>query len=328
MPLMRRNTTIRRSRAAGWARLAGGLALPVLVLGVVGVRAGVVPQVALQPVIVAGFALGVLALGLAAFALADIWVSGAEGAGSAVIGITYASPVLAILALVAAAALIYPRITDVVTDAADPPRFTAPEAPHVPPDAATIARQEAGYPDLAPKIYPLPLGDVYVAARKIIDDNHWQVIREVRPAELPMATSRTSAAAPAAEDEELTKALAAKSVMTQSRSGAATETTAGSQLPASPGTGTLDPADGDTEPDKVATVEVMAATPIFHFLDDVVIRLKTNDDGSTQVDMRSASRYGAHDLGENARRIKGFYAKLDAALQPDPGTGGIASASQ
>ncbi len=324
MPLMRRNMAIRRSRAAGLARLAGGLALPVLALGVVGMRIGLVPQPALQPVLVAGFVLGLAALGLAIYSLIDIWISGAEGAGSAVVGILYASPVLVVLGLVAAAALAYPRITDVVTDVNDPPKFSGAHAPHHLPDAESIALQVAAYPNVTPKLYPLPLGDVFVAARKIMDKSGWTVTREVRPKLLPMATSRTASTPAVSEDDELTQALAAKSVMTQSRGGMATETRP-----------TTDPSDADTEvsepePTNEATIEATARTAVFGFIDDVVIRLKVNDDGSTQVDMRSASRFGQHDLGENARRIRSFFAKLDAVLQPEsaPGAAGLASAGQ
>ncbi len=323
MPLMRRNVIVRRSRAASWARLAGGLALPVLALGVIGMRAGVVPQVAVEPVLVAGFALGLAALALAIYSLVDIWGSGAEGAGSAFAGIFYASPVLVILGLVAAAAIIYPRLHDVTTDIADPPQFLGLRAAHPALDPDTIAKQVAAYPELVPRTYPLPLGDVFVAASDVMKASNWTVTREVRPAQLPMATSRSSAASVVDEDPDLTQALAAKSVMTQSRGGVATQT-----LPAE------EPAGGasleDSPPANTAILEATAPTAVLRFIDDVVVRMRIGDDGSTIVDMRSASRVGAHDLGQNARRIKAFYAKLDAILQPDPGAAGsgVASAGQ
>ena len=37
----------------------------------------------------------------------------------------------------------------------------------------------------------------------------------------------------------------------------------------------------------------------------------SNDDDTIVVDMRSASRYGRYDLGDNAARIVGFLAELD-----------------
>ena len=60
---------------------------------------------------------------------------------------------------------------------------------------------------------------------------------------------------------------------------------------------------------------------------DVAMRV-TDEGTSTYVDMRSASRYGSHDLGDNAARIAAFLAELDAevsalagVLPPEPAEG-------
>lgn len=66
--------------------------------------------------------------------------------------------------------------------------------------------------------------------------------------------------------------------------------------------------------DSEAVIEAMARTPIFAFADNVAIRLVALPEG-TRLDMRSRSRIGEHDLGQNARRILAFLADLDAALQ-------------
>ncbi len=58
------------------------------------------------------------------------------------------------------------------------------------------------------------------------------------------------------------------------------------------------------------TLEFIGRSILFGFPSDVAIRLRGNGN-STQVDMRSTSRYGGHDLGENARRIGSFLAALD-----------------
>ncbi len=63
-----------------------------------------------------------------------------------------------------------------------------------------------------------------------------------------------------------------------------------------------------------ATIEAVARTPIFGFPVDVAIRI-TDEDGTSFVDMRSASRYGRHDLGDNAARILDFYRQLDIAAR-------------
>lgn len=58
------------------------------------------------------------------------------------------------------------------------------------------------------------------------------------------------------------------------------------------------------------TFEAEAASLFLGFPADVAIRL-IDEDTSTYVDMRSASRYGPHDFGDNAARIASFLAELD-----------------
>lgn len=71
--------------------------------------------------------------------------------------------------------------------------------------------------------------------------------------------------------------------------------------------------EGDDPDIGVVTREFMARSPILAFPADVAIRL-IEEDGSTYVDMRSSSRYGRHDFGENARRITGFLAEMDTQV--------------
>lgn len=63
-----------------------------------------------------------------------------------------------------------------------------------------------------------------------------------------------------------------------------------------------------------ANITAVAKTLLLSLPVDVSIRILAEDGGSL-VDMRSASRIGAHDLGDNARRIRAFFVDLDAALQ-------------
>ncbi|MEN3974495.1 DUF1499 domain-containing protein [Emcibacter sp. SYSU 3D8] len=53
---------------------------------------------------------------------------------------------------------------------------------------------------------------------------------------------------------------------------------------------------------------------IFGFVDDIVIRIRLNAAGYTVLDIRSASRTGAVDMGRNARRIQAFTEALDRHL--------------
>lgn len=61
------------------------------------------------------------------------------------------------------------------------------------------------------------------------------------------------------------------------------------------------------------SIEAQASSPLLRFPADVVVRL-IDEDTSTYVDMRSASRYGPHDFGDNAARVESFLAELDVEI--------------
>ena len=66
--------------------------------------------------------------------------------------------------------------------------------------------------------------------------------------------------------------------------------------------------------DAAGRIEAVAQTLLFGFKQDVAIRIAPEGEG-TLVDMRSAARNGAHDLGADAERIRRFFRDLDSALR-------------
>ena len=60
-------------------------------------------------------------------------------------------------------------------------------------------------------------------------------------------------------------------------------------------------------------IEAIARTPILSFRDDVVVRVRPTPDGA-RIDVRSASRYGRHDLGANAARVRALIDDVDDIL--------------
>jgi uncharacterized protein (DUF1499 family) len=56
-------------------------------------------------------------------------------------------------------------------------------------------------------------------------------------------------------------------------------------------------------------IEATDHTMIFGFIDDVVIRVAGNS-REAQVDVRSSSRYGQHDLGRNAARVEKLFTEV------------------
>lgn len=61
------------------------------------------------------------------------------------------------------------------------------------------------------------------------------------------------------------------------------------------------------------TIEAAAGSVLLDLPVDVAIRL-TDEETSSYVDMRSSSRYGLHDFGDNAARILRFLTDLDAVV--------------
>ena len=252
----------RRAWTADLARFAGALSLPVIVLDAVGTRTGYVPEEAYIAVLSVGFGLAVAALAIGLFALSDIWQSGADGAEAAIGGIVTASPALLALVLVAAAAVFYPRLTDVSTDQVEPPMLAVQRADQPVRDERDVAVQAEAYPELIAHVYPLPAPGVFDVAKTLMEERGWEIVTASPPA------------ATASDDFW-----------------------------------------DDGEPLVEGYLQAVAPTLAFGFPEDIVVRIRATPADGAAVDMRSASRVGQHDLGQNARRIRWFLADLDRRLQ-------------
>ncbi len=60
-------------------------------------------------------------------------------------------------------------------------------------------------------------------------------------------------------------------------------------------------------------IEAVARTPIMGFREDVVIRVNPQGNDAARVDLRSASRFGSHDFGSNASRVRALLEDIDDA---------------
>jgi len=75
-----------------------------------------------------------------------------------------------------------------------------------------------------------------------------------------------------------------------------------------------------TAPRREGRIEAVVRTPIMGFRDDVVVRIRAEDDGA-RIDARSSSRYGKFDFGANAARIRSLLEDIEEAigeLKPEP----------
>ena len=80
----------------------------------------------------------------------------------------------------------------------------------------------------------------------------------------------------------------------------------------------------DARPPQGATsregrIEAIALTPLLGFREDVAVRVRATPEGA-RIDIRSASRYGRHDLGENAARVRALIDDIDDVLAAAPET--------
>jgi uncharacterized protein (DUF1499 family) len=69
-------------------------------------------------------------------------------------------------------------------------------------------------------------------------------------------------------------------------------------------------------PRRDGVIEAVARTPIMGFREDIAVRIRREDDGA-KIDVRSASRFGRHDFGSNAARIKSLLEDIDDRLTAD-----------
>jgi uncharacterized protein (DUF1499 family) len=72
--------------------------------------------------------------------------------------------------------------------------------------------------------------------------------------------------------------------------------------------------------DQPGLIEAATRTMIMGYTDDELVRV-TGDDTRAFIDVRSASRYGMHDLGANAEHIRTLFAEVKAALEKGEKTG-------
>lgn len=247
------------SRLALWSSRLGWFALAVAALSVIIVRSGMLEIVPALATFAAALVFAGLAILLAFAAFIVIWRQGLAGLGRAILGLLLGVALLAYPGYLGYRALSLPRISDITTDAANPPRFDTlarlrPRGSSEYGGMAVATQQRAAYPDVAALQIDLPPRTVYDLALGIVNKHKWLVLDARAPAP------------PARRD---------------------------------------------------GTIEAVARTTIMGFRDDVVVRVSPIGAG-TRVDVRSASRYGFHDFGANAARVRALLEEIDEAASNAP----------
>jgi uncharacterized protein (DUF1499 family) len=252
------------SRLAIWSRRLALFCLQLVVLDVILHRLFSLPTPVAFNIFVAGWIGAVLALLLALVSVVIIWRQGRGGGGSATLAIAAALIVIGIPALVAPQIAGYPKIYDITTDPANPPRFVALAAarpkganPATYPGAETARLQGQAYPDIRPVVVSRPAGETFEIVGDTLRRLRWEIVAEEWP-----------------------------------------------KGPGQPG-----------------SIEAVERSLLAGFYDDVSIRI-TGNDRESRIDVRSAARYGPHDLGRNAARIRGFFKEFQTRMDASVPAGG------
>lgn len=237
---------------ARWSRLIGYIALPVMVIGGLSHRFGLMDTTAFLAVSGTAILLAAIALALSIWSFSEIWRLGDRGFADATRGLLSSLIALTPAAIASYMVLTKPRISEISTDISSPPQFIALrlKSEQTAGSKARSARRGSAYTDIGTRRFDVPPQTVYDAAETAAKDAGWEFLYRLRPA------------------------------------GEAGE----------------------------GRIEAFATTFVFGFIDEVVVRIRPDPRGS-RIDIRSKSRIGAHDLGANAQRIRGFFRSLDSALK-------------
>lgn len=287
------------SHAAGWARRIARFAFGLFAVALLAHRFG--PLITPHFVALAVFSAGLAALAvvLAAIGFVRLWQVAAVGGVASFVALVYAAIPIGATGLALNEYFSKPAIYDVSTDTLTPPAWTKP------PDAvqgwlerpAVITPQDreaqiAAYPGLTGRRYDGALDRVFegvkiVAAKtgiRIVDE---EGVENAKPDLEDMAVKPDDVAPADSEPGDVPIPLSRPQAMP----------------------GEMSPARRSSD----ILLQGEWRTLVVGFRFDVLIRLREEAE-TTFVDLRVASRYGAHDLGLGAAFANQFLHALDAEL--------------
>lgn len=287
------------SASARWCERIAVLCLPYFAIVVLLHRFGEITAPQTFRLIAFGLLMVLISLFLGVRAFLDLWNFGRKGGRATIRGIVISLLLLAPFAWFAYLAVEKPMINDIATNPYAPPPFLTAEE---------IRRQQAeegmnqltvydenyaeqllaAYPEVSSRRYNAGALRIYEVARGLIEKRGWQITGQ-------MGLPETLVSDDGADGEEDTQSAVVAAAN--------------------------QPAEGaDAAIPRDIRIEAVSRSLVFGFPRDVVIQIVSESE-STLVDMRSASRWGAHDYGENAAAIDKFLSDLDAALLGIAGEG-------
>ncbi|MCY0094204.1 DUF1499 domain-containing protein [Hoeflea ulvae] len=287
------------SLAASWSRGLGRFTLLLAVMTLVLHRAGILVLPNAVAAILLASCLAVVVLGLSMIGFFMLWQVGAKGGHASFAGMVMALMVLVPVGIAASRYVMLPNIHDVSTDVVDapewlePPEITLSWMPRANGgDAAARELQLQAYPQVTGRRYEGAIDRVLLAVRAVVEENKWKPVANIGVEALVDGLEPTSE--PAGDSEVIFNGVVdpARAPIPEPRPDIE------NQLEALP---------------TFALMQYTTRTLVLGIPQDVLIRL-VEEEETTFVDMRAATRDGDHDLGLNARLIRDFLRDLDIRL--------------
>lgn len=287
------------SHVAIWSRRLALFALALALFGVVLARNATIEISAALAVFGSSILIACTALLFAAAGAVVIWRTGRRGVLAIIVASLLALGFLAWPAWLGLTAVRLPLLNDVSTDINEPPQFSQSEEARSARASKQFAavsefvrlEQQRAYPDVQPIIIDLEAEEVYELALEAARSLGWTIIEQNEPLEEKIITPERP---PAPKPVFVTRGGKRVRVVPP--------------RPPAPKAYKQEARDG--------RIEAYARTPVMGFPDDITIRIRALPD-QARVDIRSASRYGRHDFGANAKRIRQFAAALQEQLDSE-----------
>jgi hypothetical protein len=289
------------SIAAAWSRRLGRFTLALALMAVLLHRISMLTLPNTVAVILVAAFLAVLVFGLAAIGFAMLWHIGAKGGHASFSGMVMALLVLAPVGLAASRYVSLPALHDVSTDTENVPAWLEPPpfAPSWLPrsnsaDPALRSLQEQAYPGVTGRRYDGAIDRVMLAVNAAAEEAKWVLVANIGADALIDGLEEIPEAEEGAETPESSgEADPARAPVPVPRPG-----TQGDRLESAP---------------TYALLQYRTKTLVLGIPQDVLVRLSEEEE-TTFVDMRAATRDGNHDLGLNAELITRFLRDLDVKL--------------
>lgn len=287
------------SRSATWCRRLAIFALPYFFITILFHRLEKITSTQLVGLLGFGFLILAGSILLGIYAIIRIWSYGIGGGRRTIAGLLLSTTMMAPFLISAFLALRYPVLNDLSTNILSPPGFSEKTVTLRTNLGVSEGNDVGGgfgddevvsiinaYPNLSPRRYPAGSLRVVTAIKNIIAERGWD-ITDIRGMDEP-AENDKKPTQPVTDKKQTKKSKKSKAV-------------------------SVDDHGIEAIAVRDIYIDFVRSTLLFGFKDDVVIKIVSEEE-NTLVEMRSASRWGKHDFGANARAISKFLRDLDQNL--------------